>query len=168
MACSVTLSNYSLGDCFSSLGGVKTVWVANYVENAVSATTSGETISSFVSGITWYKQELRKNTGSMTSTLNVSENANYVSTEVLIEYTKMQKESRIQMNALAKGDLMAVVLDKNGNYYFLGEEEEVTASAGDGQTGQNRDDKNAYTITLTDSCSHFPRMLDDSAIVQLG
>lgn len=166
MACSVTLANYSLGECFSSIGGIKAVWVANYVDNAVSATTSGETISSFVSGITWYKQEQKHS--SMTSTLNVSENANYVSTEVLIEYTKMQKESRIQMNALAKGEVMVVVLDKNGNYYFLGEEEPVTASAGDGQTGQKRDDKNAYTITLTDSCSHFPRLLDEGAIAQLG
>lgn len=168
MSCSVTLANYSLGECFNSLGGVKTIWVANYVENAVSATTSGETISAFATGITWYKQDMRKNTASMTSTLNVSENANYVSTEAVLEYTKMQKESRIQMNALSKGDLMVVVLDKNGNYYFLGEEEPVTATAGDGQTGTNRDDKNAYTITLTDSCSHFPRMLDDSAIASLG
>lgn len=168
MACSVTLSNYSLGECFSSLGGIKAVWVANYVENAVSATTSGETISSFVSGITWYKQELRKNTGSMTSTLNVSENANYVSTEVVIEYTKMQKESRIQMNALSKGELMLVVLDRNGNYYFLGEEEAVTASAGDGQTGTNKDDKNAYSWTGKDECSHYPRLLEDSAVAQLG
>lgn len=168
MACSVNLSTYTLGDCFSSMGGVKAVWLANYVDNAVSATTSGETISAFTSGITWYKQELRKNTGSMTSTLNVSENANYVSTEVNIQYTKMQKEARIQAAALAKGDLMVVVLDKNGTYFFLGENQPVTASAGTGETGQNRDDLNAYSITLTDECEHWPRILDDTAVAQLG
>ena len=170
MPCSVTLSTYSIGDCFSSKGGIKALYIANYVENAVSATTSGETISAFASGITWYKQELRKNTGSMTSTLSIDEanGSNLVQTDVVVEYTKMQKESRIQMNALAIGDLMAVVVDANGKYYFLGEEEPVKATAGTGETGTNRTDKNAYTATLSDYNSHFPKMLDDSAIEQLG
>lgn len=170
MGCSVTLSSYSIGDCFSSKGGVKKIWVANYVENAVSATTSGETISEFVSGITWYPIELRKNTASMSSTLTVDEanGASYVQTDAVIEFTKMQKESRIMMNALSIGDIMCVVEDANGQYYFLGEEEAVHATAGDGNTGTDRGDKNAYTCTVSDFNSHFPRMLDESAIATLG
>lgn len=168
MGCSVTLSNYSLGDCFTNMGGVKTIWIANYQDDAVSATTSGDTISEFASGITWYKQELTKNTCSITSSLQANENSRYVNTEVYIEYTKMQKESRLQMGALSKGDLMAVVLDKNGNYWFVGDDEPCTASAGSGESGVNRDDKNFYSVTLSTSSEKWPMALEETAIAQLG
>lgn len=169
MACSVTLSSYSLGECFSQKGGVSTIWVANYVDNAYTTTTGG-TISGFATGITWYKIEVRKNTSSMASTLNVDESngTSYVQTDAVVEFTKMQKESRILMSALSKGDLLAVVKDANGSYYGLGEEEPVKATAGDGNTGTDRGDKNAYTITLSDYNSTFPKFLDDSAIAELS
>lgn len=165
MACSVTLSSYSLGECFQSKGGVSTIWVANYVDNAYTTTTGG-TISGISTGITWYKQEMRKNTSSMASTLNIDEanGSNYVQTDTVLEYSKMAKENRLQMAALSKGDLLLVVKDANGKYYGLGEEEPVHATAGDGNTGTDRGDKNAYTITLSDYNSSFPKLLDDAAI----
>lgn len=169
MPCSVTLSTYSLGNCFSNKGGIKTIYIANYVENAVSATTSGETISSFVSGITWYKQELRRGTGSMTSSYAYDDGngSSLWTTEAVIEYTKMQKENRLIANALAIGDIMMVVVDNNGEAYFLGEELPVRCNTGTGETGSALSDKNAFSMTATDECSHSPRMLDDSALQQV-
>lgn len=169
MPCSVNISSYQLSDCFSSRGGIKAVWVANYVENGFTVSTGG-TVSGFATGVTWYKQELRRNTGSMTSTLNVNDDngVSYVSTEAVIIYTKMQKEERMQMNALTKGDFMMVVQDANDNYFALGMEEPVKASAGTAETGTSRDDRNAYSITLTDYNSEWPALLDDTAISQLN
>lgn len=169
MACSVTLSSYSLGECFSQKGGVSTIWVANYVDDAYTTTTGG-TISGISTGVTFYKIEVRKNTSSMSSTLNVDDanGTSYVQTDAVIEFTKMMKESRILMAALSKGDLLVVVKDANGAYYGLGEEEPVKATAGDGNTGTDRGDKNAYTVTLSDYNSSFPKFLDDSAIAQLS
>lgn len=164
MACSVTLTNYQIGDCFSSKGGIKTVWVGVYVENAFTIT--GETVSGFNTGVTWYKQELRRGTGSMTSTYNYEEQngASYVQTDAVFQYGKMDKENRIQMNALSKGDLVLVVLDQNGEYYALGTEEPVKATAGTGQTGTARTDGNYFEITLSDYRSNYPPHLDQSAI----
>lgn len=166
MACSVSLANYQLSDCFSSKGGIQTVWVGVYQENAF--TLSAGTVTGF-SGVTWYKQELRRGIGSMTSTYNYDENAgsNFVQTDLVFQYGKMDKENRIQMNALSKGDLVAVVKDSNGEYYALGVEEPVHATAGTGVTGAARSDANQFEITLTDYCSEYPAHLDSSAIALL-
>ena len=169
MACSVSLANYQLINCFSSKGGIKTVWVGVYKEGAFTLDASGNTVTGF-SGITpstdLYKQELRRGIGSMTSTYNYDENAGsiFVQTDLIFQYGKMDKENRIQMNALAIGDLVAVVEDCNGEYYALGVEEPVHATAGTGVTGAARSDANQYEITLTDYCSVFPAHLDASAI----
>lgn len=168
MACAITLSNYNVGDCFSSKGGIKAAWVAVYADNAFTI-TSADTVSGFASGITWYKQELRKNTGSLTSTYNYDEanGASFVQTDVVLVYSRMAKESRLQMNALSLGDLILVVEDANGKYYALGAEEPVKATAGTGETGTDRSDRNAYEITLSDYCSKYPYFLDDDAIAAL-
>ena len=169
MACSQTLSTYSIGECFSSKGGIKKIWVANYVEDGFTLTTGG-TVSGFSTGVTWYGQELRKGTGSMTSTYNYDEanGSSYWQTDAVIVYSKMQKENRIQTAALAKGDLMAVVMDENGTYFALGVEEPVKATAGEGTTGSGRSDANQYSITLSDYNSTVPQILDDSAISALS
>lgn len=168
MACSVTISSYQLPDCFSSRGGIKAVWAAAYVPGGFLLSTGG-TVTGF-SGVTeWYKQELRRNQGSMTSTLNVNEDngVSYVSTEAAIVYSKMQKEERMQMNALTKGDFMLVVQDANDSYFALGVEEPCKASSGTGETGTARDDANRYSISMQDYNSEWPPLLDDSAIQAL-
>ena len=170
MACSVTLSSYAFGDCFSSKGGIKALWVAVYEEDAYVIDSSADTVSDFSnSAITWYKQELKRNTGSMTSTYNYDDanGSSYVQTDVEIVYPKMDYKPRLQMNALALGDLMAVVEDANGVYYALGAEEPVKCTAGTGETGVERGDRNAYTATLSDYSSKYPRILDAAAIAKL-
>lgn len=169
MPCSVTLSNYSLTDCFSSKGGIKTVWVGVYVDNAFTMSTAG-TVTGFSTAVTWYKQELRRGTGSLTSTYNYDDanGASFVQTDALFQYGKMDKENRIQMNALSKGDLVVVVRDCNDEYYALGTEEPVKATAGTGQTGVARSDGNYFEITLSDYRSDYPPHLDSSAISALS
>ena len=169
MPCSVSLKSYQIDNCFSSKGGIKAVWVGVYKEGVFTFDASGNTVTGF-SGITpssdLYKQELRRGTGSMTSTYNYDEanGSSFVQTDAVFQYGKMDIENRIQMNALSKGDLIAVVEDCNGEYYALGIEEPVKATSGTGQTGTARTDGNYYEITLSDYCSQYPAHLDPSAI----
>lgn len=169
MACSQTLASYQLSDCFSSRGGIKAVWVAPYVESGFTIGTGG-TVSGFATGVTWFKQELHRNLASLTSTYNYDDNtrASYVSTEATWQYLKMQKESRLQMNALAKGDLMVVAEDANGTYFALGVQEPVKVTTGTGSSGVDRGDRNAYEVTVTDYNEDYPPILDASAISALG
>lgn len=168
MACSQTLASYQLSDCFSSRGGIKAVWVANYVENGFTITSAG-TVSGFATGVTWYKQELHRNLASLTSTYNYDDNtkSSYVQTDATWQYLKMQKESRLQMNALAKGDLMVVVEDANSTYFALGVQEAVKVFNGTGESGTDRGDRNAYEVTVTDFNEDYPPILDAAAISSL-
>ena len=169
MPCSQTLASYKLSDCFSSRGGIKAVWAAPYVENGFTIGESG-TVTGFSTGVTWLKQELHRNLASLTSTYNYDDTSrsSYVLTEATWQYLKMQKESRLQMNALAKGDLMVVVEDANGTYFALGQQEPVKVTAGTGSTGTDRGDRNAYEVTVSDYNEDYPPILDQSAIEKLS
>lgn len=161
MACSQLTGSLKLDVCSPSVGGVKKVYLANYMENAAQiSTTEGATntmVTGFTTGITWYDFSCRKNTASMTSTLNVSDNGTTsVSTVLSLAYAQMSADKRIAMVALAKGELMAVVEDSNGHYWFLGKDNPVTSTAGTGETGTAKTDANQYTAELTDDSLEYP------------
>lgn len=162
--CTQTLGGIQL-DCESSLGGIKKVYIANYGD--VNIQVDGDKITGITG--TFKPFEFRKQTGSMTSTLNVDETAgiNYVSTELNLVFTKMETAKRIEIAALAKGQLAVIVEDSNGLFWYLGEDDYVSASAGSANTGQNKGDSNNYSITLKDESDSFPKEVDASVIAGL-
>lgn len=168
MACLITIAGITL-DCESSLGGIKQVWITQY-DNVKSVTVDDETNQ--ISAITleadakWYNYQFRKGTGSLTSTLNVDETAgtNYVSNELALVFTKMETKKRIEIAALSIGQLVVVVEDSNGKYWFLGKDDYVSASAGTGVTGTAKGDQNAYTLTLAADSESYPYELSVEAI----
>ena len=168
MACLITIAGITL-DCESSLGGIKQVWITQY-DNVKSVTVDNETKQ--ISAITleadakWYNYQFRKGTGSLTSTLNVDETAgtNYVSNELALVFTKMETKKRIEIAALSIGQLVVVVEDSNGKYWFLGKDDYVSASAGTGVTGTAKGDQNAYTLTLATDSESYPYELSAEAI----
>lgn len=157
--CLQTLKGISL-DCGSSLGGVKKVWIGDWKtvmdEKPMPDETTGIIGSIANSGFKPF--EFRRGTASMTSTLNVDETtgANFVSTEVALVFTKMDTQKRLEMAALAVGQLAVVVKDANDRYWFLGYDDYVSASAGGAETGTAKTDRNAYTITLKTESATFP------------
>ena len=158
-------------DCESSKGGIIEVYAANYGD--IKPTVSAGTITSFTladTGVSVYKYEFRKGTGSMTSTLNVdaANGVNYVSTELVLQFSRMETRKRIEMAALAVGELVFVVKDANGKFWYLGFDEPVTASAGNGQTGQAIGDGNFYSITLLDNADSWPYEVLASAVESLN
>ena len=158
MACE-TIKQFTYDSCQPNLGGIKTVWLANYKEGAVAETglTEDGAISAFAEGVAWTKYPMRKGVASMTSTLNNStEGASYVTTELAMVFSKMETQKRIAVQALALGECMALVEDSNGKLWFLGKDAPLTATAGTGETGTAKGDRNAYTITLTDESLEFP------------
>lgn len=156
--CNQTLAGIPL-DCTNSLGGIKTVYIANY-SDVSGVTVSGDVITEIVmsGSAKFYPYQFRKQTGSMTSTLNVDETAgiNYVSTELSLVFTKMETAKRIEMAALSIGQLVVIVEDSNGKYWYLGYDDYVSAVSGSGNSGQNKGDSNNYSITLKDESDTFP------------
>lgn len=169
MSSCANIKQFTYDACEGNIGGVKKVWVANYIDNPVSYVDDSDTGStagvitgwtSAATGATWYEYNFRKNTASMTSTLNVNDNgSSYVSTELNLVFSRMAADKRAAIVALVLSDAMAIVEDCNGNRWFLGETNPVNVSAGTGETGTAKADNNAYSVTLTDDNDRFPRQL---------
>lgn len=159
MACN-SIKSFTMDLCEPNMGGVKKVWLAEYVEDAATIATSGDTegiVSAFTSGVSWTEYPMRKNMASMTSTINVGdEGATYVSTELAMNFSKMDTPKRLSMVALAMGSVMAIVKDGNNKYWFLGKDNPLYVSSGTGETGTVKTDANHYTVTLLDESAEFP------------
>lgn len=158
MACSQILAGIAM-DCSTSMGGIKEVYIAPYAE-VTEVTVSGDMVTNISTDNpqTFKKYEFRKQTGSMTSTLTVDDTTgvNYVSTELNLVFTKMETSKRIEIAALAVGQLAVIVKDSNNKYWYLGYNDYVSASAGSANSGTAKGDSNNYSITLKDESDSFP------------
>lgn len=164
MACIQILNGIGI-DCASSMGGIQEVYLNN--RDSISAVTVDETAGMIVniavrtSGATAEKfkvYKFRKGTGSMTSTLNVdaANGINYVNTDLALIFNRQDTPKRIEMSALSLGELVAIVKDCNGKYWYLGYDEALTAISGGAESGAGRSDRNAYTLTLQDNSHTYP------------
>lgn len=170
MSCSQTLNGLP-ADCLSSLGGIKQVLLANFSD--VTEVTVGE--DNMIETITMaleakFKQyNFRKGTGSMTSTATI-DNANgvkFVTTDLVLQFSRMETAKRIEIEAMLQGELVAIVQDANGKYWYLGKDAPLIPSAGTGQTGTASSDGNFYNITLQDESLAMPYEIDASIIEAL-
>ena len=168
MDCSQVLNGIS-ADCQTNVGGVREVYIANYSD--VTTIEVDET-SNMIKTITmsdtakFKKYAFKKNTSSMTSTLNVdpANGINFVQTDLSLVFAKQETVKRMEIAKLSLGELRVIVLDANGKYWFLGQEEFVSATSGSAETGTNRTDGNKYQIVLTDYSSSYPYEVDPSII----
>ena len=166
MSCAQTLAGITR-DCEPNMGGVKEVLLANF-DDVESVTVSTNQISAITmaSSAKFKKYTFKPETASMTSTLNADPklNLSYISTELVLQFNKMDTQKRVEIGALALGELVSIVKDMNDKYWYLGKDEPVLATAGSGETGTARGDKNAYGITLTDNAKEFPLEVDGDVI----
>lgn len=154
-------------DCSTSKGGINVVYLLNYDDVTDVQVAEGKITGITVAeGKKFLAYNFRKGTGSMTSTLNVdpANGVNYVTTDLVLQFLKMDTAKRIEMSALAVNELVAIVKDANGTYWYLGYDEAIAATAGDGATGTARGDGNRYTITLQDASSTFPYEVEATVV----
>lgn len=149
------------------MGGIRAVYIANHDD--VSEVTLGEDIITTITmgdAAKFKKYLFRKGTSYMTSTMNVDQanGVNYVTTELVMLFSKMETAKRVEISAMALGEMAVIVQDNNGKYWYLGYDEPVVASAGDGQTGTAVSDANRYSITLQDQSMALPYEVEASAI----
>ena len=175
MGCTQTLSGLAK-DCSPSMGGIVEVYIANFSDvtsktvtdgkiSAITMASLGGTPETFAKFKTYY---FPKNTGSLTSTYNVADGGNkYVSSDLVLQFSRMETAKRVEITALAVSDLAIIVKDANGKYWYLGYDDAVNLSAGDGQTGTARGDANRYSITLQDNSWEMPYEVADSIIAGL-
>lgn len=167
--------------CEGNVGGIKKVYIANYYDSDVDNgginvdSSTGDTegvitgfTTGFTAGTTWYEYKFRKNTASMTSTLNIADNgSSNISTELNLVFSKMDAKKRAAIMAMVLSDAAVIVVDNNGLMWYLGEKNPVNVSASAGETGTQFSDNNGYNITLTDNNPQYPRQLSADAFASL-
>lgn len=171
MSCVQTLNGIA-ADCQTNVGGVREVYIANYGDVTaieVDETTNMIDTITMAASAKFKKYAFKKNTSSMTSTLNVDPTAgvNFVQTDLTIVFAKQETVKRMEIAKLSLGELRVIVLDANGKYWFLGQEEFVSATSGTAETGVNRTDGNRYQIVLTDYSSSYPYEVDPTIVAGL-
>ena len=171
MACSQSLSGIAAA-CETNVGGIREVFIANYDDvTAIEVDETSHMIDTITmdTGKKFLKYFFKKNTSSLTSTLNVDPTAgvNFVQSDLALVFAKQETTKRMEIAKLSLGELRVIVKDANGKYWFLGQEEFVSATAGTAETGVNRTDGNRYTITLTDYSSSYPYEVDPTIIDNL-
>lgn len=164
---SCVLSNGQARDCSDSLGGIVEVLISER-DNITATTVANGDISAITqSGTTnFYRYELKKESGSLTSTATVDQagGTSFYDNVVAFTINKMSaaKSNEIKMLMLAR--LFVIVKDNNGVYWALGNDNFCEGSSLVGQTGQAYGDPNQYQIELTDK-SQFPCYGVQSSVV---
>ena len=171
MSCSQLLNGIA-ADCQTKVGGVREVYSAKDSDvTTIEVDDSSNMIKTITMADTakFKKYAFKKNTSSMTSTLNVdpANGVNFVQTDLALVFAKQETVKRMEIAKLSLGELRVIVLDANGKYWFLGQEEFVSATAGTAETGTNRQDGNRYSITLTDYSSSYPYEVDPTIVAGL-
>lgn len=170
MGCSVTLTGLPK-DCEASMGGIAELWAVDH--SAVSAVTvSAEGIITDITlaeSAKFLRYYFRKGAGSMSpnGTIDPANGVNFVTTDVVVQFTKMDTAKRIAMSTLTVAELALIVKDNNGKYWYLGYDNAVTASASSGATGQAFTDANMYSITLQDTSLLLPYEVSAEVITEL-
>lgn len=152
------------------MGGIVAVYIANHSD--VSAVTSSDgviTAITMASSATFKAYTFARNTGSLASNYVIDDTtgAKYVTSDLTLVFTKMESTKRLEITALAQGELAVIVKDANGEYHYLGLDAPVRASAGDGLTGTARSDRNGYSLTLQDNSLEMPYSVTESIIEDL-
>lgn len=169
MACNQTLSGL-VRDCSPSMGGIVEVLIANFADvTAVGVTSDMITTITMASSAKFKKYEFARNTGSLSSnyTIDQTSGVRFVTSDLVLQFNRMETAKRVELSALAQNDLRIIVKTANGNYFMLGKDEPVVATAGDGLTGTARGDRNGYSITLQDNSLEMPFEVDEDIIAGL-
>ena len=159
MACTQTLSGLTR-DCASSVGGIIEVLLANADDvTAITVTSDKVTAITMASSAKFHRYALRRGNGSMNSTFTVDTTTGnkFVTSEVMMQFNRMETAKRIEVMAMAQADLIAIVKDANGLYWLVGDiDHPLGLSAGEGPTGQAISDSNHYAATLQAQTAELP------------
>ena len=171
MACSLNTLAGIAGSCESNQGGIIEVYI-NHFDQIDEVTVTSDKISAIAlkaSGEKFHVYNFRRNTGSLTSTYTIdpANGVNFVTSDLSLVFAKQDTAKRIEISALALDDLVVIVKDANGKFWYLGYDEPVQASAAAAQTGTARTDGNSYNITLQDTSLTLPYEVDAAAIASL-
>jgi len=146
MACALT-SGRSL-PCKSAVGGLKTVYYADYGTLGTATITAGE-ITALTGTPTWYQYDIKGNS-SLETTINSSrENGTTFYTQTLnMTLTYLDKSTQEEIKLLAAARPHIAIEDYNGNFFLVGLEHGAEVTGGTVVSGAAMGDLSGFTLTF--------------------
>jgi hypothetical protein len=154
MACDLTAGR--LWECKEQVGGIKTVYFADFGDlTGLTVGTGADAgkITTGLTGKTLYRYELPDYTGNLTETLTASAESGTLFYEQALEITlhKLRAADSDEIKLLAKGRPHCIVVDNNDNQLLLGFQKGLNVTTVAGQTGTAAGDLSGYVLSFTAS-----------------
>lgn len=174
-----TLIGIQKDNCQSNKGGLYTTIYATNRSNLVitkEMTADSDPQETGYAGLSWVAgrdendmitYSFRKQSSGLTSegTIDDANGISYLTNNLDLVFAHQDVAKRIAIQALVlQEDLALIVKDANGEMYFLGMDDSVTATAFGAQTGTAASDANQYTITLTDISNELPYFVSQETL----
>lgn len=161
MTCKSFTLNGIATPCKDNMGGIKEVYIAKSTDvDKVELNSDGSQIQkiTMISGGKFQTYKFHPNTANMTSTASSDATiGNFsVTTELALQFSKMETNKRLEIMAMCLEDVKVIVLDRSNRYWYLGYDFDVTVTAATAQTGTAIGDFNGYNVTLTDTSAQLP------------
>ena len=149
MACTLTLAGRGVG-CKDALGGIKRIYVAEWVDGIWEDISGGEVAGS-TAAITFYTYDMTRGSGSLNQTITSDLAAGTVFFDQVcsVTFNKAAAADITEISNLVKGRMAVMVEDNNGNWFVMGHANGVEVSGGTAQTGQAAGDQNGFTLEFS-------------------
>jgi len=153
MSCFIS-DGYTLDCRNASIGGIKELWILGDSGNTITsyAVDGTDKITSVTGVGTFYKFELVKQSSSFTEELQVNDTAQSVTFAPTLNLSlpKLDQALRNTFFELVKqNEIYAIVKDNNERYWMVFLANGGVVSTGSLQLGQNYNDLNGFTLTIT-------------------
>ena len=146
MACSLTTGRKV--PCKSAVGGIKTVYFADYGTLGDATITSGEITALSGLSIEWFQFDVKGNSSLETSINSSRENGTtFYESTLNLTLTFQDKATQEELKLIAHARPHIVIEDYNGNYFLMGLEHGADVNGGTIVTGAAMGDLTGYTIT---------------------
>jgi hypothetical protein len=151
MSCLLT-SGWSKG-CKDNAGGLKTILLANKseVSSFTSATGSVSAITMGATTSVWYEFEPNKMSSNWVENVQANIQNGVIGYEQVLTmiFAKNEAAKRNQVHLLGQGEVYAIVIDYNNNYFLLGEFNGLELTGGNSSSGTALTDLNGWQLTLS-------------------
>lgn len=149
MACNLT-SSIALG-CKDSVGGIKRIYITE-LENKATLTKTAGVVTAFTltTGKKFWTYDFEKETAELTETITRSDEngTTFYAPELKVRLNKRDTIKRNELKLVAVNRCMIIVLDRNGIYWLLGEENGMDLQTSTSVLGKAMGDFNGYDLTF--------------------
>lgn len=140
--------------CSGNIGGIRKLYITDFC-NVLGTTLSspGNEIASFTmaSGAVFYEFEFNKNSSTFQEEITGDQaNGSQINTQTITLVLARREKAKRDVLQLLMGfkELAVIVLDANGNYWYMGETNGVVMTQNTSVSGTAASDANNYTLTL--------------------